>query len=95
MGVPMKNGGHVLFPEEAVYLVEHHLACVTDNTRVLPLLDAYRILGECGVSMHVYRAYASLRQAGFAVLRPNRALVRSLPLLQDPQPEQSTSRREK
>ncbi|KIH64553.1 hypothetical protein ANCDUO_05133 [Ancylostoma duodenale] len=22
MGVPLKNGGHVLFPEEAVYLVE-------------------------------------------------------------------------
>ncbi|RCN31149.1 hypothetical protein ANCCAN_23075 [Ancylostoma caninum] len=70
MGVPLKNGGHVLFPEEAVYLVEHCNACATDQGRVLTLHDGYRVLSECGVSMHVYRAYTSLRQVGFVVLRP-------------------------
>ncbi|CAJ0602543.1 unnamed protein product [Cylicocyclus nassatus] len=95
MGVPIKNGGHVLFPEEAVYLIEHCLVCATDNQRVLTLHDGYRILGECGVAMHVYRTYASLRQAGFAVLRPNRASVRSLPLSQELTAEQSTSKHDK
>ncbi|KAL6739038.1 hypothetical protein Aduo_012528 [Ancylostoma duodenale] len=88
MGVPLKNGGHVLFPEEAVYLVEHCNACATDQGRVLTLHDGYRILSECGVSMHVYRAYTSLRQAGFVVLRPSRAFVHSLPLNQVPPAEE-------
>ncbi|EYB95092.1 hypothetical protein Y032_0164g3561 [Ancylostoma ceylanicum] len=97
MGVPLKNGGHVLFPEEAIYLVEHCNACATDQGRVLTLHDGYRILGECGVSMHVYRAYTSLRQVGFVVLRPSRAFVHSLPLNQEPlaQQEQSVSKHEK
>ncbi|KHJ96253.1 hypothetical protein OESDEN_03782, partial [Oesophagostomum dentatum] len=80
MGVPLKNGGHVLFPEEVVYLLEHNNVYAVDGKNVLTLHDGYRILGECGVSMHVYSTYSSLRQAGFVVLRPNRNYVRSLPL---------------
>ncbi|KAK6747293.1 hypothetical protein RB195_000477 [Necator americanus] len=89
MGVPLKNGGHVLFPEEAVFLIEHCNACGTEDGRLLTLHDGYRILGECGISMHVYRAYTSLRQVGFVVLRPNRASVHSLLLTQKvPVPQQ-------
>ncbi|KAJ1363942.1 hypothetical protein KIN20_023909 [Parelaphostrongylus tenuis] len=80
MGVPMKNGGHILFPEEAVYLIEHHNAYATDEGHLLTLHGGYRILQECGVSMHKYRAYSALRHAGFAVLRPNRHSVHSLQL---------------
>uniref|UniRef100_A0A0K0DIL5 tRNA_int_end_N2 domain-containing protein n=1 Tax=Angiostrongylus cantonensis TaxID=6313 RepID=A0A0K0DIL5_ANGCA len=71
MGVPMKNGGHILFPEEAVYLIEHRNAYATDGGRLLTLYDGYRILQECSVSMHKFRAYSALRQGGFVVLRPN------------------------
>ncbi|KJH40905.1 hypothetical protein DICVIV_13130 [Dictyocaulus viviparus] len=80
MGVPLKNGGHVLFPEEAVYLIEHHNAYATDGGRLLTLHGGYRILHECGISMYKFRAYSSLRQAGFVVLRPNRSFVHSLQL---------------
>ncbi|KHJ79447.1 hypothetical protein OESDEN_20906 [Oesophagostomum dentatum] len=93
MGVPLKNGGHVLFPEEVVYLLEHNNVYAVDGKNVLTLHDGYRILGECGVSMHVYSTYSSLRQAGFVVLRPNRNYVRSLPLngIEQAKPTQPSS----
>ncbi|VDM59190.1 unnamed protein product [Angiostrongylus costaricensis] len=81
MGVPMKNGGHILFPEEAVYLIEHCNAYATDGGRLLTLYDGYRILQECSVSMHKFRAYSALRQGGFVVLRP-KIFLHSLPKIQ-------------
>nr|CDJ83891.1 Hypothetical protein CBG10548 [Haemonchus contortus] len=83
MGVPLKNGGHVLFPEEVLYLMEHWMVYATDGGRPLTLYDGIRILGETGVPFHKYRAYSALRTAGFAVLRPNRANVHGLPLREE------------
>ncbi|VDO40467.1 unnamed protein product [Haemonchus placei] len=71
MGVPLRSGGHVLFPEEVLYLMEHWMVYATDEGRPLTLYDGIRILGETGIPFHKYRAYSALRKAGFAVLRPN------------------------
>ncbi|VDO23882.1 unnamed protein product [Heligmosomoides polygyrus] len=68
MGVPMKNGGHVLFPEEVLFLMEVN---ATDGCRPLSLYDGIQIMGECGVPLYKYCAYAALRRAGFIVLRPD------------------------
>ncbi|KAK5976062.1 hypothetical protein GCK32_011416 [Trichostrongylus colubriformis] len=70
MGVPLKNGGHVLFPEEVVFLMEHWSACATDEGRLLTLYDGFHILAQTGIPFHKYRAYSALRKAGFVVLRP-------------------------
>ncbi|WKY05597.1 hypothetical protein Q1695_006082 [Nippostrongylus brasiliensis] len=77
MGVPLKSGGHVLFPEEVVFLIELGKILATDNNNILGLDDGFRLLHECGIPFHKYRAYCALRRAGFVVMRPERSQVRS------------------
>lgn len=79
----MKNGGHVLFPEEVLLLMESWKVNATDGCRPLSLYDGIQIMGECGVPLYKYCAYAALRRAGFIVLRPDRLRVQSLPLNQE------------
>ncbi|KAK6036697.1 hypothetical protein COOONC_25798 [Cooperia oncophora] len=84
MGVPLKTGGHILFPEEVLYLMELWTACATDEGQLLTLYDGIRILGETGVPFYKYRAYSALRKAGFVALRPNRSRVHNLALQKQP-----------
>ncbi|GMT26045.1 hypothetical protein PFISCL1PPCAC_17342, partial [Pristionchus fissidentatus] len=72
MGEPLPaRGGHVLFPEEATYLVEIMQGLVrTTDGRQMTLEELFMVLGDFSVPQQVYSAYSACKRAGFVVVRP-------------------------
>ncbi|GMS96499.1 hypothetical protein PENTCL1PPCAC_18674 [Pristionchus entomophagus] len=72
MGEPQSKGaGHVLFPEEATYLVEVAQAVVkTTEGRYMTLEELFMVLGDFSIPQQVYSAYCACKRAGFVVIRP-------------------------
>ncbi|GMR48952.1 hypothetical protein PMAYCL1PPCAC_19147 [Pristionchus mayeri] len=72
MGEPLPKGaGHILFPEEATFLVEVAQAIVkTTEGRYMTLEELFMVLGDFSIPQQVYSAYSVCKRAGFVVIRP-------------------------
>ncbi|KAF8372255.1 tsen-54 [Pristionchus pacificus] len=72
MGEPQSKGaGHILFPEEATYLVEITQGIVrTPEGRYMTLEELFMVLGDFSIPQQVYSAYCACKRAGFVVIRP-------------------------